>query len=134
MSCKSLIYTAMTTPTAVTINGTLPLGTIVRRYGCNCNLNGSGISVEGAGYYDVSVSVVAVPAVAGTVTVQLMQDGVAVSGANASATVAATDTDVTLAFPAALRLGCCSTGSTLTLVLTGAASTINNVAVRVTKI
>ena len=108
----------------------------VLRYGKLENLaqGCSGISVEGAGYYDVSVSVVAVPAAAGTVTVQLMQDGVAVSGANASATVAATDTDVTLAFPAALRLGCCATGSTLTLVLTGAASTINNVAVRVTKI
>lgn len=134
MSCKSMIYTALETPTAVAVGGAIPLGTIVRRYGCNCNLNGNGITLEGAGYYDVEVSVVAMPDAAGTVTVQLLKDGVAVPGALASATVAAADTSVTLAFPAAVRLGCCSDGSSLTLVLTGAASTVNNAAVQVTKL
>lgn len=134
MSCKSLIYTAMQTPTAVAVNGIIPLGTIVRRYGCNCNLNGNGVSINGSGYYDADVSVTAVPAAAGTVTVQLLKDGVAIPGATASATVAAADTAVTLAFPASVRLGCCSTGSVLTLLLTGAASTVNNAAVRVEKI
>ena len=134
MSCKSLIYTAMPTPTAVAVNGIIPLGTIVRRYGCNCNLNGNGIAINGQGYYDVDVSVEAVPDAAGTVTVQLLKDGVAVPGATAAATVAAVANTVTLAFPATVRLGCCSTGSVLTLLLTGAASTVNNVAARVEKI
>lgn len=134
MSCKSLIYTAMQTPTAVAVNGIIPLGTIVRRYGCNCNLNGNGITINGQGYYDVDVSVEAVPDAAGTVTVQLLKDGVAVPGATAAATVAAVANTVTLAFPATVRLGCCSTGSILTLLLTGAASTVNNVAARVEKI
>lgn len=134
MSCKSLIYTAMQTPIAVAVNGIIPLGTIVRRYGCNCNLNGNGISINGQGYYDVDVSVEAVPDAAGTVTVQLLKDGVAVPGATAAATVAAAANTVTLAFPATIRLGCCSTGSVLTLLLTGAASTVNNVAARVEKI
>lgn len=134
MSCKSLIYTAMQTPTAVAVNGIIPLGTIVRRYGCNCNLNGNGIAINGQGYYDVDVSVEAVPDAAGTVTVQLLKDGIAVPGATAAATVAAVDNTVTLAFPATVRLGCCSTGSVLTLLLTGAASTVNNVAARVEKI
>lgn len=134
MSCKSLIYTAMQTPTAVAVNGIIPLGTIVRRYGCNCNLNGNGIAINGQGYYDVDVSVEAVPDAAGTVTVQLLKDGVAVPGATAAATVAAVANTVTLAFPATVRLGCCSTGSLLTLLLTGAASTVNNVAARVEKI
>ena len=134
MSCKSLIYTAMQTPTAVAVNGVIPLGTIVRRYGCNCNLNGNGIAINGQGYYDVDVSVEAAPAAAGTVTVQLLKDGVAVPGATAAATVAAAADTVTLAFPATVRLGCCSTGSVLTLLLTGAASTVNNVAARVEKI
>lgn len=134
MSCKSLIYTAMQTPTAVAVNGIIPLGTIVRRYGCNCNLNGNGIAINGQGYYDVDVSVEAVPDAAGTVTVQLLKDGVAVPGATAAATVAAVANTVTLAFPATARLGCCSTGSVLTLLLTGAASTVNNVAARVEKI
>ena len=134
MSCKSLLYTAMNTPTAVTVNGTIPLGTIIRRYGCNCNLNGNGVTVEGAGYYDITASATVTPDAAGAVTMQLLQDGVAVPGAVASATVAAAATAVNLAFPAAIRLGCCSTGSTLTLVLTGAASTVNNVALRVEKL
>ena len=134
MSCKSLIYTAMQTPTAVAVNGIIPLGTIVRRYGCNCNLNGNGIAINGQGYYDVDVSVEAVPDAVGTVTVQLLKDGVAVPGATAAATVAAVANTVTLAFPATVRLGCCSTGSVLTLLLTGAASTVNNVAARVEKI
>jgi hypothetical protein len=134
MSCKSLIYTAMQTPTAVAVNGIIPLGTIVRRYGCNCNLNGNGIAINGQGYYDVDVSVEAVPDAAGTVTVQLLKDGVAVPGATAAATVAAVANTMTLAFPATVRLGCCSTGSVLTLLLTGAASTVNNVAARVEKI
>ncbi|OLA00142.1 MAG: hypothetical protein BHV90_14740 [Clostridiales bacterium 42_27] len=134
MSCKSLIYVAMQTPTAVAVNGIIPLGTIVRRYGCNCNLNGNGIAINGQGYYDVDVSVEAVPDAAGTVTVQLLKDGVAVPGATAAATVAAVANTVTLAFPATVRLGCCSTGSVLTLLLTGAASTVNNVAARVEKI
>ena len=134
MSCKSLIYTAMQTPTAVAVNGVIPLGTIVRRYGCNCNLNGNGIAINGQGYYDVDVSVESVPDAAGTVTVQLLKDGVAVPGATAAATVAAVANTVTLAFPATVRLGCCSTGSVLTLLLTGAASTVNNVAARVEKI
>lgn len=134
MSCKSLIYTAMQTPTAVAVNGVVPLGTIVRRYGCNCNLNGNGIAINGQGYYDVDVSVEAAPTAAGTVTVQLLKDGVAVPGATAAATVAAAADTVTLAFPATVRLGCCSTGSVLTLLLTGAASTVNNVAARVEKI
>ena len=134
MSCKSLIYTAMQTPTAVAVNGVIPLGTIVRRYVCNCNLNGNGIAINGQGYYDVDVSVEAVPDAAGTVTVQLLKDGVAVPGATAAATVAAVANTVTLAFPATVRLGCCSTGSVLTLLRTGAASTVNNVAARVEKI
>lgn len=134
MSCKSLIYVAMQTPTAVAVNGIIPLGTIARRYGCNCNLNGNGIAINGQGYYDVDVSVEAVPDAAGTVTVQLLKDGVAVPGATAAATVAAVANTVTLAFPATVRLGCCSTGSVLTLLLTGAASTVNNVAARVEKI
>lgn len=134
MSCKSLIYTAMQTPVSVAVNGTIPLGTIIRRYGCNCDLNGNGISVKGQGYYDVNVSITAAPTAAGTVTVTLLKDGVAVPGATASVTVATAADAATLAFPATVRLGCCSVGSVLTLVLAGSAATVNNVAMRVEKI
>ena len=34
MSCKSAINTALTTPTTVLAGGTIPLGAIIRRFGC----------------------------------------------------------------------------------------------------
>ena len=41
---------------------------------------------------------------------------------------------VVLSFPALVRQACCAAGSALTLVLTGAAATVNNVALRVQRI
>lgn len=131
MSCKSALYTAMQTPTAIPVDGILPLGSIIRRYGCDANLNGNAVNITNAGYYDVSVTVS--PTAAGTVTVTLVKDGVPIPGATASAAAAA-GAPVTLAFPALVRQACCASGSALTLVLTGAAATVSNVALRVQRI
>lgn len=133
MSCKSALYTAMQTPTEVPVDGMLPLGSIIRRYGCDANLNGNAVNITNAGYYDVDASVTVAPTAAGTVTVTLFRDGVAVPGATASAAAAA-GAPVTLAFPALVRQACCASGSALTLVLTGAAATVDNVALRVQRI
>lgn len=78
-------------------------------------------------------AVTVTPAAAGTVTVTLYKDGVAVPGATASATAAANGT-VDLSIPALVRQVCCAEGSALTLVLAGAAATVNNVALRVQRI
>ena len=48
MSCNSGIYTVNTGATA-TAGGSIPLGSINRRFGCNINLNGNGIIINGAG-------------------------------------------------------------------------------------
>ena len=119
MSCKSAIYTAMQTPTEVAVNGVIPLGSLIRRYGCDISLNGNAVNIIGKGYYDVDVSVI--------------KDGVVVPGATASANAAA-GAPVALAFPALVRQACCASGSALSLVLTGAASTVSNVALRVQRI
>ena len=133
MSCKSALYAAMQTPTAVAVDGVIPLGSLIRRYGCDVALNGNAVNITGAGYYDVDASVTVTPAAAGTVTVTLYKDGVSVPGAIASATAAANGT-VDLSIPALVRQVCCAEGSALTLVLTGAAATVNNVALRVQRI
>ena len=122
MSCKSALYAAMQTPTAVAVDGVIPLGSLIRRYGCDVALNGNAVNITGAGYYDAE-----------TVTVTLYKDGVAVPGATASATAAANGT-VDLSIPALVRQVCCAEGSALTLVLAGAAATVNNVALRVQRI
>ncbi len=133
MSCKSALYAAMQTPTAVAVDGVIPLGSLIRRYGCDVALNGNAVNIAGAGYYDVDASVTVTPTAAGTVTITLYKDGVAVPGATASETAAANGT-VDLNIPALVRQACCAAGSALTLVLTGAAATVNNVALRVQRI
>lgn len=133
MSCKSALYAAMQTPTAVAVDGVIPLGSLIRRYGCDVALNGNSVNITGAGYYDVDASVTVTPTAAGTVTVTLYKNGVAVPGATASETAAANGT-VDLSIPALVRQSCCAAGSALTLVLTGAAATVNNVALRVQRI
>lgn len=143
MSCKSAIYTANTSP--VTLNLTaqqpsaaLPLGTVIRRFGRNIQLSGTGILIEGEGYYDVDASVTATPAAAGNYTVSLFRDGVAVPGGTQTVTAVAGAT-ITFNIPALVRLQCCDSSSTLSLVLTTTATppasiVINNVGIVVEKI
>ena len=138
MSCKSALYAAMQTPAAVAVGGVIPLGSLIRRYGCDISLNGNTVNIVGgkdaAGYYDVDASITVAPTAAGTVTVTLYKDGVAVPGATASATATAADDVLDLSISALVRQVCCAAGSALTLVLTGAAATVNNVALRVQRI
>lgn len=130
MSCKSALYAAMQTPSAVAVGGVIPLGSLIRRYGCDVSLNGNAVNITGAGYYDVDASLTVAPAAVGTVTVTLFKDGVAVPGATAAAADDALDLNIT----ALVRQVCCAAGSALTLVLTGAAASVDNVALRVQRI
>lgn len=134
MSCKSALYTANTGEQAVSVGGTINLGSIVRRFGKCVTLNGTGIIIMEQGYYDVDVSVTADPTAAGTVIVTLYKDGVAVPGATASATASAAGDPVNLSISALIRHCCAFSGTTLTLVLTGAAASVTNVAVTVERI
>lgn len=79
------------------------------------------------------VSVTAIPTAAGTVSVTLFQDGVAVPGAVASATTTAATNSVNLSLSAMVRVLNGSNVSNLTLVISGAASSVTNVAVVVDK-
>jgi hypothetical protein len=132
MSC-SAIYTASTGPVTVASGGTIPLGSVIRRYGCAVALNGNAIACSERGYYDVDVSITANPTVAGTVTATLYNNGVAVPGATASASVTTAGNPVALPINALVRVPCCSNAATLSLVLTGNASIVNNVSVVVEK-
>ena len=125
MSCKSALYTAMQTPTAVAVGGVIPLGGLIRRYGCDIALNGNAVNLAGTGYYDVDASITATFTAAGAVTVTLYKDGVAVPGATGPV-----NPDLT----ALVRQPCCAAGAALTLVLTGVEATIDNVALRVQRI
>ena len=118
MSCKSALYAAMQTPTAVAVGGVIPLGGLIRRYGCDIALNGNAVNLAGTGYYDVDASITATLTAAGAVTVTLYKDGGTVN----------------LDLTALVRQPCCAAGAALTLVLSGVEATVDNVALRVQRI
>lgn len=144
MSCKSAIYTANQRPYPTTLTAAQPtaqleLGTTVRRFGCNAQLSGNGILLDGQGYFDVDTNVTITPEVAGDYTITLYEDGVAVPGAQQTVTVPAVGDAIAFNVPALVRLQCCNSSATLTLVLGTTATlpttvTINNVGVVVKKI
>ena len=128
---KSGIYTATTTDQAVGANSALPLGSIIRRFGCSVDLNGNGVNIREQGYYNVDGSITYTPTDAGLLTVQLMADGVAVPGASASVTaVAATTYNLDIV---GMVRRCCSAPGTLTLMV-NLAGTVNNVGLIVGKV
>ena len=131
---KSAIYTAMTTPTSVAVNGTVPLGTTIRRFGCNVAQDGNAITVKGKGYFLVTASITAAPTAVGIVTVAMSKDGVPVFGATASSSVSAAANPTALPITAIVRNACDCDHSALSFTLDGTASTVQNVAVTVVKL
>ena len=133
MSCKSLIYTALTTPTAVLADGIIPLGTLVRRYGCALAMNGNGINVSETGYYDIKSSITVLPTAAGEITATVLVNGVPLTGATATATAAAAGDAVNLSIASVLRKCGCDCPDTITVQLS-AAGTVNNSALVVERV
>ena len=127
MSCKSLIYTALTSATAVLANGIIPLGALVRRYGCALAVNANGINVYEPGYYEINASITVAPEAAGPITATVLVDGNALIGATATATAAAAGDEVNLSIAGVLRKCGCECPQTLTVQLS-AAGTVENMA------
>lgn len=131
---KSAIYVANTGAQAVAVGGTLSLGSIIRRFGCAVDLVGNGVNLTAPGYYAVNVSVTAAPTAIGTVTATLFDNGVAVPGATASAAVSTANNPVNLSFESLVRVLCNGGSGSLSVVLTGTAANVTNVAMVVEKL
>lgn len=138
------LYSANTTAQTLDVGGTINMGNIVRRFGCvkgtstpYATVSGTTTTLASAGscptYFDIDANFVVIPTAAGTVTITAFQDGIAIPGATASATVAAAATSVTLPIPFGVRLNTGVTSSSITYVLTGAASSVTNAAQTVSK-
>lgn len=132
---NSAIYT-VNSNVEVAANGSIPLGSIVRRFGQNIQLNGTDVVICGQGYYDVECSVSLTPVGAGEIGVQLYVDGTPVPGAIATVTGAAATID-NLSITALVRQKCCGASSLSLRLVSGdvtTGATINNVATVVTKV
>ena len=126
---KSLIYTVNSVATPLVVGDTIPLGSVIRRYGCDIILNGNAIALGESGYYDVNASITLIASAAGPVTVTLYQDGVAVPGATATITAAAAGS-IAIPITAQVRVFRCGS-SNLSFVISDGAATTTNIAVNV---
>ena len=132
---KSLIYTANTAGAEVPLGNTVPVGSIIRRYGRCIDATGSAVNLTEPGYYDVDISATVTAATAGDVILALTQNGVPVSGATAAATITTVNTQTeNLSITAMVRVMCCDVANLSVLVDGTAAPTVQNMALRVVKV
>lgn len=130
---KALIYTANTAASTITEGGIVPVGTVIRRFGCALRKDGNTIQAIGKGYFAGTVSATIAPTAAGTATITAMKDGAAIPGAVGTATVATAGDNAVVSFPFAIRnYNECDT-SMIAFVLSGTTVVLNNLAVVVDK-
>ena len=132
---KALIYTANTAGAEVAIGNTIPVGSIIRRYGRCIDATGSAINLGEPGYYLVDVSASATAAATGDVTLSLAQDGVLIPGATATVTVATVNTQVVNPkIVGIVRVMCCNSSSLSVVVGGTTAPTVENMTMSVVKV
>lgn len=131
---KSAIYTVNSTPTTVVPDNIIPLGSTIRRFGCNIAQDGNTITLSGKGYYLVSVSATVNPTAIGNVGITMLKDGAEVTGASAIESVAAADNSVAIPITAIVRNNCDYDSSVISFVLDTTTSNVVNFAVSIVKL
>lgn len=138
MSCNSLIDVATTTSTSVLAGGVIPFATVVRRRGREVGQAGSAVTISdcGSNFYLVSVTATFTAPATGVVGLTLQQNGSSVVGGTASTTISTASTEVrSLSFTAIVRtFNSANIVDTITLVNSGVAITLSNVALSVVKL
>lgn len=134
MSCKSALYAINTTVgTAIPDGAIYSPNRVVRRFGPAIRLDDNGIILDSAGYYKVSAIATVTATAVGNITATLYKDGIAVPGATTTVTATAIGDEISLPISALVRVLCNCQLSTLTVVISGQATTSFNLAVDVEK-
>ena len=134
MNCESLLFAITPTASSVLENGTIPLAQIARRVSPRIELGSDSITAYQVGYYKVSGTITFTVPTAGVATIELRKNGTPVAGITSSASVTTATTEVTtLPIEGIVRVLCGET-AVLTLVNTGVAIDITNVALIVEKV
>lgn len=138
MSCNSLIDVATTTSTSVLSGGVIPFSTVVRRRGKEVGQAGSAVAISdcGSNFYLVSVTATFTAPATGVVQLTLQQNGSSIVGGTASTTISTASTEVrSLSFTAIVRtFNNANLVDTLTLLNSGVAITLSNVAMSMIKL
>lgn len=128
----NLTFMTTTTDQAILANGIIPLTTIQRKYGCATIPTSDGILLTRPGYYKINASVTFTAPVAGVASIQLQKNGADVIGITASTTVTTATTEVrTLNINGIVKVDCSGSLTTLNIINTGVAITLDNAAFEV---
>lgn len=129
---RNLIYMTTTTNASVLANGVVPLTTIQRREGCALFDGTNSIIFNAPGYYKINGSVTFTAPTEGTVTIKAQKNNIDIPGLTASNDIATADTEVgSISINGVVRVFCSERGSSLTLVNSGVAITVQNVSLDV---
>ena len=126
---KSCVRSFNDTPQVVTENPTVLAieGTPVVKSGCSLGLNPSSISVLNSGLYRFATDVIFTPSAATEVIIQLYKDGVPLPCAKAQETCTESNT-FTVHIETDLGIAlCCGGASSITVVISGCAGTVNHI-------
>ena len=93
---KALMYTELNAATALTENSVIPLGNIVRRFGCAINQNGNSILLKEQGYYKITVLTEFEPTAATAFIMSLQENGNIIQGIEVTPTAAGAETETVL--------------------------------------
>ena len=131
---KSAIYTVNSTATTVTPGSIIPLGSTIRRFGCNISQDGNTITLTGKGYYLIHVSATVNPTAAGNVGITTLKDGIPVTGGTASGSTTTANNSVSIPITAMVRnLNDCDT-SIISFNLDTTTSSVANISVSIIKL
>ena len=133
MSCKSLLYTALTNATTVAAGGTIPPGNVIRKFGRAIQLNGSAILLNDPGYYKITAISTVQPDAAAPITMTLKENGSPIPGALATATPTAIDDDTLLVVDGVVRVYCTLAPKLITAELNVGAD-VENMTITVEKV
>ena len=130
---KDLIYMVTNDSNTVAAGSTVPLKTIVRRYGSAIQSSGNSVVLYKPGYYLVTATAVVSGGSAGDAVMTLQKAGQDLVGMTASETITTASTELrTLTIDGIVRVMCYEKGVALTLINDGAISlTTSNVSLSV---
>jgi len=126
---NDLIFMTTTVTTDVAANAVIPLTTITRKRGCALQSANNAITLAKVGYYKVSGTVTFTAATTGDYSIGLFRNGTQTLGIESGVTVSTADQTKTLPIEGIVRAFCGEFAPTVTLVNTGTAMTITNVAI-----
>lgn len=116
---------------AVADGGIVPISNVLYKYGCNVSANSNTITVCGCKKaYEIDIELDVTAASTDPITISLLQDGVPVAGGTRIITVAGTSAQTPVDISTVVSNGCKS-GSTLTITISGLATTVVNQSIKV---